>query len=144
MHRALALAQQGAKQGEVPVGAVVVRDNSIIGEGFNCPIRTRDPTAHAEMVALREAAQQTGNYRLPGCTLYVTIEPCTMCCGAMVHARMKHVIFGAAEPKAGAIISHPCIFDDRPFNHPVTWSGGLLAAEAAQLLTTFFKQRRTT
>lgn len=100
MREALALAQQAAAAGEVPVGAVVVRDGDVVGRGFNQPVSARDPTAHAEVVALRDAARRVGNYRLVDCTLYVTVEPCLMCCGALVHARVREVVYGADEPKA--------------------------------------------
>ena len=142
MQRALALAQAGAACGEVPVGAVVVLADEIIGEGYNCPITTADPTAHAEVVALRAAAARTGNYRLPGSTLYVTIEPCTMCVGAIVHARVHRVVFGAPEPKAGAVVSHLRLFDSEHFNHRVACEGGVLADACAACLRQFFQQRR--
>src|SRR5690554_300266 len=106
MRQALALAARAEEQGEVPVGAVLVREGGVLGEGFNQPISSHDPTAHAEITALRDAARRAGNYRLPDSTLYVTIEPCAMCCGALVHARVAKVVFGAREPKAGAVCSH--------------------------------------
>ena len=142
MREALGLAAQAAAAGEVPVGAVVVRDGEIVGRGFNRPISSRDPTAHAEIVALREAAERLGNYRLPGCDLYVTLEPCAMCVGAMVHARIARVVFGAADPKTGAcgsIVDLPAIAH---WNHHGVFSGGLLAEECAALLRGFFAGRR--
>ena len=109
MHQALQLADHASKAGEVPVGAVLVRDGQVVGQGFNQPISGLDPTAHAEIVVLRQAAQLHNNYRLPGSTLYVTIEPCLMCVGALIHSRVARVVFGALEPKAGALLSHPCL-----------------------------------
>src|SRR5690554_7555087 len=129
MQRALALARQGEALGEVPVGAVIVRAGEIIGEGFNQPISSNDPTAHAEIVALRDAARRAGNYRLPGSVLYVSIEPCVMCCGALVHARVEQVVFGAREPKAGAVCSHLGLLEAESFNHRVAWEEGVLADE---------------
>ncbi len=143
MRRALELARQAAAAGEVPVGAVVTgSDGRIIGEGANGPIGQCDPTAHAEIVALRHAAAQAGNYRLPGTTLYVTIEPCTMCLGAMVHARVEHLVFGARESKAGAIVSNGLMLDSRYWNHRFTWEEGVCAEEAAAVMQTFFRNRR--
>ena len=143
MREALGLAAQAAAAGEVPVGAVVVREGRIIGRGFNRPISSRDPTAHAEIVALREAAGVEANYRLPGCDLYVTLEPCAMCVGAMVHARMARVLFGATDPKTGAcgsIVDLPAIAH---WNHPGVFSGGILADECGALLRRFFAERRS-
>ena len=120
MQVALELAREAARHDEVPVGAVVVRENQIIGRGFNQPISGHDPTAHAEIMALRDAAQTMGNYRLPGCTLVVTVEPCTMCAGALVHARIEQLIFGAREPRAGAVCSSSRVLDNPGLNHKVT------------------------
>lgn len=142
MRRALALARQAAAEGEVPVGAVLVRDGEIIGEGWNRPIGACDPTAHAEMVALRDAAARIGNYRLPGSTLYVTIEPCAMCAGAMVHARVARVVYGAMEPKAGVAASNLQLFDAPHFNHRVCCAGGVLQPECSALISEFFRARR--
>ncbi len=142
MRRALVLASEGAALGEVPVGAVVVKDGVIVGEGFNQPISSHDPTAHAEVVALRAAAQQIGNYRLVDCTLYVTLEPCLMCCGALVHARIGTVIFGADEPKAGSVHSQLSALALPHLNYRVASRGGVLAAECAVLLSDFFRSRR--
>lgn len=142
MRRALQLAQRAAATGEVPVGAVLVRDGAVIGEGYNRPISSCDPTAHAEIVALRDAAAREGNYRLPGTTLYVTIEPCTMCAGALVHARVARVVYGAAEPKAGVASSHLQLFAAAHFNHRVDCAGGVLPAECSALISDFFRRRR--
>lgn len=143
MQRAYQLAQQAAEQGEVPIGAVVVRDGAIIGEGGNRPIGDHDPTAHAEVVALRDAARRVGNYRLPGTTLYVTLEPCPMCAGAMVHARVGRVVYAASDPRSGAAGS---VFDllpsDGRFNHRTEAEGGLLAEACGELLRDFFRRRR--
>ena len=143
MRQALDLAKHAAEIEEVPVGAVVVADGQVIGRGFNCPISTNDPTAHAEIVAIRDAAKTTGNYRLSGCDLYVTIEPCTMCLGAMLHARIKRVIFGALEPRAGAFASNPILMDADHFNHSIEWGGGVLEQECSELIKDFFKGRRS-
>jgi tRNA(adenine34) deaminase len=143
MREALALAAQAASAGEVPVGAVVVKEGSIIGRGYNRPISAADPTAHAEIVALREAASAEGNYRLPGCELYVTLEPCAMCVGAIVHARIARVFYGAADPKTGAcgsIVDLPAIAH---WNHHGVFSGGVLAAECGDVLRRFFAERRS-
>jgi len=142
MREALALAQQAEQTDEVPVGAVLVKDNQIVGRGFNQPISTNDPTAHAEIMALRDAAKRLGNYRLPDCTLYVTIEPCTMCAGAMVHARIKQLVYGASEPKAGVIESNGQLLNAEFFNHSIIPLGGVLAAECSALMSQFFKRRR--
>jgi tRNA(adenine34) deaminase len=143
MRRAITLAEHAAAEGEVPVGAVLVRDDEIIGEGWNCPISTQDPTAHAEIQALRDAAHRVGNYRLPDSVLYVTLEPCVMCAGAIVHARVARVVYGATDPKAGACGS---VFDllpsDNRFNHRTGCDGGLLAEPCATLLRAFFRARR--
>lgn len=140
MRLALEQADAAAAVGEVPVGAVVVAEGKVIGLGFNQPIRSHDPTAHAEIVALRQAAAQLGNYRLPGTTLYVTVEPCSMCAGAMVHARIAGLVFGAREPKAGAILSHPSGFCS--MNHQVEVEGGVLGADCARRMTEFFERLR--
>jgi tRNA(adenine34) deaminase len=142
MQRALALAQQGAALGEVPVGAVLVLDNHIIGEGYNQPILSHDPTAHAEVVAIRQAAHCLQNYRLENTTLYVTLEPCTMCVGALVHARIKRVVFAATEPKSGSLVSARQQLDIGYYNHVFSYQGGLLADEASKLLSDFFRGRR--
>ncbi|GGJ79619.1 tRNA-specific adenosine deaminase [Pseudomonas matsuisoli] len=142
MREALSLAAEGAAIGEVPVGALLVRDGEIIGRGFNCPISRHDPSAHAEMVAIRMAAEQAQNYRLPGTTLYVTLEPCSMCAGLIVHARVQRVVFAASEPRAGAVVSRSQFFDQDYLNHRVLLEGGLLAEEAGEMLKAFFKARR--
>lgn len=142
MRLALAEAAQAADLGEVPVGAVVVRDGEVIGRGFNQPISSNDPSAHAEMVALREAARAEANYRLPGTTLYVTLEPCTMCAGLLVHSRVSRLVFGAAEPRSGAVISRSQVLDQSWFNHSVQVEGGVLAEECGAILKSFFKARR--
>lgn len=143
MNHALALARRGAELGEIPVGAVVVHDGQILGEGFNCPISTHDPTHHAEIVALRQACQQVQNYRLPiGSTLYVTLEPCTMCFGSLIHARVSRVVFGAYEPKAGVVVSQLTLAKEPFYNHVINIQGGLLANESSIMLSQFFKQRR--
>ncbi|HET9579046.1 MAG TPA: tRNA adenosine(34) deaminase TadA [Usitatibacter sp.] len=142
MRVALDLAAEAAKAGEVPVGAVVVKDGRIIGRGYNRPITSADPTAHAEIVALRQAAAAEGNYRLPGCELYVTLEPCAMCVGAMVHARLGRIVYGAKDPKTGAcgsIVDLPALAD---WNHHGRFEGGLLADECGALLRAFFAERR--
>ena len=142
MRAALVLARQAAKKDEVPVGAVVVRDKQIVGRGFNQPIGRHDPTAHAEIMALRDAAQTLGNYRLPGCTLVVTVEPCTMCAGALVHARIERLIFGAKEPRAGAVCSSARVLDNLDLNHKVTVVDGVLEKECRALMSAFFQERR--
>lgn len=142
MQRALVLAREGEQLGEVPVGAVLVRDGEIVGEGFNAPISRHDPTAHAEVVALREAAAFAGNYRLDNTTLYVTLEPCTMCVGALVHARVARVVFAASEPKAGSLVSARRQLDSGYYNHVFQFQGGLLAEEAGAMLSDFFRRRR--
>lgn len=144
MALALELAQRAADAGEVPVGAVVVRDGTVIGEGWNQPIGLNDPSAHAEMVALRSAARDQGNYRLPGSTLYVTLEPCAMCAGAIIHARVQRLVFGAADPKAGAVYSLYDLIANPRLNHTVQWTGGVCEAECAELLREFFRARRRT
>ena len=142
MRRALALAAAGRAAGEVPVGAVVVLDGTVIGEGFNQPIGSHDPTAHAEIVAMRAAARHCGNYRLAGTSLYVTIEPCQMCVGAMVHARVARLVYGAAEPKAGAIESAMRAHEHPALNHRVEVTGGVLEDECRQMIQAFFADRR--
>jgi len=142
MREALSLAKQAAAAGEVPVGAIVVQDGEIIGRGFNQPIRTCDATAHAEIVAIRSASQFRNNYRLPGTSLYVTIEPCTMCLGAMIHARVERLIFGATEPRAGAIVSQASMLDGGHFNHQLSFTDGVLAEECSSLMQSFFRSRR--
>lgn len=142
MRRALALGEAAAAAGEVPVGALVVRDGAVLGEGFNQPIATRDPTAHAEIVALRAAGQAAGDYRLGGSTLYVTLEPCIMCAAALVHARVERVVFGAWDPKAGAAGSIVDVFRLPQLNHRVDAFGGVLAEQCAALLQGFFAARR--
>ena len=142
MRRALALADRAADESEVPVGAVLVRNDRLLGEGWNQVISSQDPTAHAEINALRDAARAVGNYRLPGATLYVTLEPCTMCAGAMVHARIEHLVLAAKEPRAGVICSQCSLLDSPWFNHRVRWEGGILAEESSNRLQEFFQQRR--
>lgn len=142
MRRALALAETAGRAGEVPVGALVVRDGEVLGEGGNQPISAVDPTAHAELVALRAAARYAGNYRLPGSTLYVTVEPCTMCAGALIHARVGLLVYGCLEPKAGAVHSAARIFATPGLNHRPQVLGGVLAEPAALLLRRFFAERR--
>ena len=143
MQQALALARQAGAAGEVPVGAVLVRDGVVVGEGRNGPIHRADPTAHAEILALRDGARRLDNYRLPGSTLYVTVEPCTMCAGALVHARVASLVFGAPEPRAGAVQSTARVLDNPGLNHHVAVTGGVLAEECAGLLRAFFSGRRT-
>lgn len=142
MRHALALASSADERNEVPVGAVIVRDGVVIGEGFNQPITSSDPTAHAEIIALRQAAQAVVNYRLPGATLYVTVEPCAMCAGAIIHSRIARVVYATSEPKAGAVCSHLQLFDQPQMNHIVVWQGGVLASEASSLVQAFFTRRR--
>ncbi len=142
MQMALHLAAQAAAAGEVPVGALVVKDGVVVGTGRNSPIASCDPSAHAEMVALRDAAKALGNYRLDDCTLYVTLEPCAMCSGAMLHSRLKRVVFGAAEPKIGCAGSVLNLFAQARLNHQTQVEGGVLAEQAGALLQEFFKQKR--
>ena len=142
MREALALARQAAAAGEVPVGAVVVKDGAVVGRGHNQPVSGRDPTAHAEVVALRDAAANIGNYRLVDCALYVTLEPCAMCAGAIMNARVSRVVYGAADPKAGACGSVVDLFAEGRLNHHATVAGGMMAAEAGKLLQDFFAARR--
>ncbi|GAB1411741.1 MAG: tRNA adenosine(34) deaminase TadA [Burkholderiales bacterium] len=142
MQAALDLAREGGSIGEVPVGAVVVKDGEIVGRGFNAPISRHDPTAHAEIVALRDAAQRLGNYRLPGCDLYVTLEPCVMCSGAIIHARIARVIYGANDPKTGACGSVVDLFAEPRLNFHAEVTGGVLAEACGALLSGFFAARR--
>jgi tRNA(adenine34) deaminase len=143
MRRALELAVRAEAQGEVPVGAVVVREGGIVGEGWNRPISSADPTAHAEIVSLRAAAARAGNYRLPGATLYVTLEPCPMCAGAMVHARIARVVYGARDERSGAAGTVFNLLDNPALNHRVRVSAGVLADECAARLQDFFRARRS-
>ena len=142
LRQALGLAQEAARLGEVPVGAVVVKDGQVIGRGANRPISSADPTAHAEVVAMREAAAHLGNYRLAGCELFVTLEPCAMCVGAMLHARIARVVFGARDPKTGACGSVVDLPGVAALNHHARFEGGLLAEECGALLRIFFAERR--
>jgi tRNA(adenine34) deaminase len=142
MAEALAEARRGLESNEVPVGALVVVDGEIVARAHNAPITLADPTAHAEILALREAARKRGNYRLTGATLYATVEPCPMCCGALLHARVSRLVYGAPDPKAGAVESLYHLLDDARLNHRVATRGGVLASEAAQLLKTFFEAKR--
>ncbi len=142
MQRALTLAKRAQALDEVPVGAVLVKSGEIVGEGWNRPVSSSDPTSHAEIVALRDAAQRLENYRLPDTCLYVTIEPCTMCVGAIIHARVKRVVFGAAEPRAGAVKSQLQLLEGDHFNHRVEWVGGVLAEPCGELIRDFFRARR--
>lgn len=142
MSEALALAKLAGEAGEVPVGAVVTRAGKIIGEGYNAPISTHDPSAHAEIQAMRAAAAALGNYRLTGCSLYVTLEPCAMCAGAIMHARIGRLVYGAVDPKTGACGSVVNLFAESRLNHHTSVQGGLLAGECGALLSQFFRQRR--
>ncbi len=142
MREALALARQAWVAGEVPVGAVVVRDGEIVGRGYNAPISRHDPTSHAEIMALRDAAARLGNYRLPGCSLYVNIEPCVMCAGAIIHARIARVVYGAADMKTGACGSVVDLFGNSRLNYHADVIPGVLAAEGGRLLSDFFAERR--
>jgi tRNA(adenine34) deaminase len=144
MGEALVLARAAQERGEVPVGAIVVRDGAIIGRGGNAPIAANDPTAHAEIAALRDAARAVGNYRLPGCSLYVTLEPCAMCVGAILHARISRLVFGARDPKTGACGSVVDLFGEPRLNHHATVLGGVLADECGKLLSDFFSSLRST
>lgn len=144
MTEAMQLAREAWRMGEVPVGAVVVRDGSIIGRGFNHPIVLHDPSGHAEIMALRDAARFMGNYRLPGCVLYVTLEPCVMCAGAIFQARVSRVIYGAPEPKTGAAGSVVDLFAEPRLNHHAEIIGGVLADECGGLVSAFFAERRLT
>ncbi len=142
MTRALKLARQARDQGEVPVGAIVVHGGAVIGEGYNQPITLADPSAHAEMQAMREAARRLDNYRLVDTTLYVTLEPCTMCAGAMVHARIERLVYGSADPKTGATGSVFNLVQADQLNHQLEVEGGVMVKECGELLRSFFKQRR--
>ena len=144
MREALFEAHAANEGDEVPVGAIVVVDGSVIGRGRNAVIKTGDPTAHAEIVALREAAQNVGNYRLPGATMYSTIEPCAMCAGALVHARIARLVYGAPDPKAGAVDTHLGICSTDFLNHRVSVEGGILEDECRRVLQSFFRKRRNT
>ncbi|OWF65419.1 tRNA adenosine(34) deaminase TadA [Polynucleobacter hirudinilacicola] len=142
MEQALEQAQLAAIAGEVPVGAVIVRNGAVLSKAFNKPITNHDPSAHAEMLALRQAALSEENYRLPGTTLYVTLEPCTMCAGAMLHARVDRIVYGAADPKTGAAGSVLDVFSSKQINHQTVIEGGMMGEECGQLLRDFFKERR--
>jgi tRNA(adenine34) deaminase len=142
MSLALEEAARAAQEQEVPVGAVVVQDGRLLGRGHNASIARHDPTAHAEILALREAARTAGNYRLPGATLYATVEPCAMCCGALVHARVARLVFGADDPKAGAVRSLHRLLDDPRLNHQVAVTAGVRAAACGERLREFFRARR--
>jgi tRNA(adenine34) deaminase len=142
MEAALGEARLAAEAGEVPIGAVVLREGEIVARGQNRVLRDNDPTAHAEIVALRGAAQSIGNYRLNGCTLYVTLEPCAMCAGAMIHARLQRLVFAAADPKAGAAGSVLSVINHPQLNHQMVVEQGILAEEAGELLRGFFRERR--
>ncbi|QSB01706.1 tRNA adenosine(34) deaminase TadA [Methylomonas sp. EFPC1] len=142
LRHVIRLAQRAESQGEVPVGAVLVYEGRCIAEGWNQPIQSNDPTAHAEMVALRKAGQALNNYRLIDTTLYVTLEPCVMCMGAIAHARVKRLVFGAYDPKRGAVCHALQLSDAAFLNHRVEWTGGILEADCAELLSDFFKARR--
>ena len=142
MRHAIRLAQRAEQQGEVPVGALVVYENRCLAEGWNQPIQNHDPTAHAEIQAIRKAGQVLNNYRLINCTLYVTLEPCVMCMGAIAHSRIKRLVFGAFDPKRGAVCN-ALELSDAPFlNHHIEWQGGILEADCSSLLTDFFKAKR--
>jgi tRNA(adenine34) deaminase len=142
MLEALKLAEEAASLGEVPVGAVVVCEGRVVGRGFNQPVGSHDPSAHAEICALRSAGQNLQNYRLPGCTLYVSIEPCTMCLGAIIHARVETLVFGAAEPRYGAVVSGQRLLENGVYNHQLQVRGGVLAGQCGDLMKQFFRQRR--
>jgi len=142
MRQALVLAARARGEGEVPVGALVVKDGKILGKGYNAPISSNDPTAHAEIQALREASMALGNYRLEGCWLYVTLEPCAMCAGAIMHARIARLVYGASDPKTGACGSAVDLFSEKKLNHHTQVEGGVLAVEAGRVLSDFFSARR--
>ncbi len=142
MRHAIRLAQRAEQHGEVPVGAVIVSNDQCIAEGWNCPITSHDPTAHAEVIALRNAGTYLENYRLIDVTLYVTLEPCVMCMGAMSHARINRLVFGAFDPKRGAVCSALSLSDADFLNHRISWEGGVLEAECSEMLREFFKARR--
>lgn len=143
MRQALALARRAEAEGEVPVGAVIVHQGSLVGEGWNRNITLSDPSAHAEIIALREAGHTLQNYRLPGCVMYVTLEPCAMCVSAAIHARLDRLVFGAADPKTGALGGAYCLPEVHAHNHFLSYEGGLLATDAAEMLRTFFRARRS-
>lgn len=143
MQHALRLARRAGEAGEVPVGAVLVANGEVIGEGWNRVIAAADPTAHAEIVAVRDAAQRLGNYRLPDTTLYVTLEPCTMCVGSLIHARVGDLVFATREPRAGAVCSALRLLEAAPYNHGVVWREGPLGDDSATLLRAFFRARRS-
>ena len=143
MEYALGLVERAAEQDEVPVGAVVVRDDELLGEGWNRPISSNDPTAHAEIVVLRVAAHALGNYCLGGATLYVTLEPCLMCAGAMIHARIERLVFGASDPKRGAVNSTGHVFESQGLNHRVLAEGGIMSEHCSHRLQAFFQERRS-
>jgi tRNA(adenine34) deaminase len=143
MRAAIEQAHEAQRCGEVPVGAVVVVEGEIVGSGFNRPIGSSDPSAHAEIIALRDAGKRIGNYRLTGATLYVTVEPCLMCVGAMVHARVAELVFGAAEPKAGAVASTQRAHEHPALNHRLAVVGGVLEEECREIIQTFFRERRS-
>jgi len=142
MNIALGLAREGEKSREVPVGAIIEFDGEIIGEGYNCPLSSSDPTGHAEIIAIREAGKHSGNYRLTGSILYVTLEPCIMCYSAAVHARIKKIVYGAKDPKSGIFSTGAFEKIQQVFNHKIEIESGLLASESSELLKTFFKNRR--
>ena len=142
MREALALAKLGAAVGEVPVGAVVVYNDRIVGRGYNSPIGRNNPVAHAEILAIQEAAKTLGNYRLNDCDLYVTLEPCSMCAGSLVHSRIRRLVYGATEPKAGAIVSQDRALERGSLNHMVNVTGGVLMQECSTMLSAFFRKRR--
>ena len=142
MQQAILMAKKAREENEVPVGAVAVLNDEIIAQGYNCPIKTKDPTAHAEIITLRNAAKKLDNYRLPEITLYVTLEPCIMCVGAMLHARIKRLVFGALDSKTGAVMSVFKLLDQKNQNHKIEYIKGILASESAEILTDFFKAKR--
>jgi tRNA(adenine34) deaminase len=144
MKIALEEAQDGYRRGEVPVGAVLVREGNILAQAHNSPIALNDPSAHAEMLVLRKAAEIMGNYRLAGAELYVTIEPCIMCAGAIIHARVERVIFGARDPKCGAVVSLYNVLDDKRLNHQVKVTEGIMGDECGEIISRFFKEKRVT
>jgi tRNA(adenine34) deaminase len=143
MAMAIELARAAWQAGEVPVGAIVVLDGEVVGRGFNQPISRRDPSAHAEIMAMRDAGQRLGNYRLPECSLYVTLEPCAMCAGAILHARVKRIVFGAADPKTGAAGSVINLFQETRLNHHTVIEGGVMAKACGELISGFFRERRS-
>lgn len=142
MRYAIRMAQRAEQQGEVPVGAIIVSKDNCIAEGWNQPIQNHDPSAHAEIMAIRKAGQYLQNYRLTDCTLYVTLEPCVMCMGALAHARVQRIVFGAYDPKRGAVCHALQLADADFLNHTLLWQGGILESECAELLTDFFRARR--